>query len=144
MGVSATWNCNIKLEYATSYFWKVRAIGADSYSEWGMNAFTTETAPSELLPPPSTPLVIEPAPKVPTYVIGIVVGIGAILVIALLVFIVRTRSYSETGTVKAKRLPFPGSLWTSILPPWASTRRLAMVSPSPLPPVALVRDLSTR
>jgi hypothetical protein len=88
---SSAWNCDIELEYSTSYFWKVRAIGTDSYSEWGINAFTTEAAPSELLPPTPTPLVLEPAPTVPTYVIGIAIGIGAILVIALLVFVVRTR-----------------------------------------------------
>jgi photosystem II stability/assembly factor-like uncharacterized protein len=88
---SAAWNCDIDLEYSTSYFWKVRAISADSYSEWGNNAFTTEAAPSEIVPSPSTPLVIEPAPKVPAYVIGIAIGVGAILVIALLVFILRTR-----------------------------------------------------
>jgi len=88
---SAAWNCDIDLEYSTSYFWKVRAISIDSYSEWGNNAFTTEAAPSEIVPSPSTPLVIEPAPKVPAYVIGIAIGVGAILVIALLVFILRTR-----------------------------------------------------
>jgi len=88
---SAAWNCDIDLEYSASYFWKVRAISADSYSEWGNNAFTTEAAPSEIAPSPSTPLVIEPAPKVPAYVIGIAIGVGAILVIALLVFILRTK-----------------------------------------------------
>jgi len=39
------------------------------------------------------------------------------------------------GKVNEKRLPLPTSLWTSILPPCASTRRLAMVSPRPVPPV---------
>jgi photosystem II stability/assembly factor-like uncharacterized protein len=89
---STAWNCDIELEYSTSYFWKVRAIGTDSYSEWGINSFTTETAPAEVLPSESSsPLVIEPAPKVPVYIIGIVIGVAAILVIVLLFFIVRTR-----------------------------------------------------
>jgi photosystem II stability/assembly factor-like uncharacterized protein len=89
---SPAWNCDIELDYSTSYFWKVRAIGTDSYSEWGINSFTTEAAPSEMLPPESSsPLVIEPAPKVPAYIIGIAIGVAAILVIVLLVFIVRTR-----------------------------------------------------
>jgi len=89
---SPAWNCNIILEYSTSYFWKVRAIGTDSYSEWGNNTFTTEEAPAEMLPPESSlPLVIEPAPTVPAYIIGIAIGVVAILVIALLVFIVRAR-----------------------------------------------------
>jgi len=90
---SSAWNCDIILEYATSYFWKVRAVSEDSYSEWGTSAFTTEDAHSGILPPQSSlPLVIEPAPTVPAYVIGIAIGVAAILVIALLVFIVRTRS----------------------------------------------------
>jgi hypothetical protein len=89
---SDAWNCDIELEYSTSYFWKVRAIGTDSYSEWGINSFTTEAAPAEMLPPESSsPLVVEPAPTVPAYIIGIAIGVVAILVIVLLVFIVRTR-----------------------------------------------------
>jgi hypothetical protein len=89
---SDAWNCDIELEYATSYFWKVRAIGTDSYSEWGINSFTTETLPAEILPPESSsPLVIEPASTVPAYIIGIAIGVVAILVIVLLVFIVRTK-----------------------------------------------------
>ena len=89
---SDAWNCDIELEYSTSYFWKVRAISTDSYSEWGINSFTTEAAPAEMLPPESSsPLVVEPAPTVPAYIIGIAIGVVAILVIVLLVFIVRTR-----------------------------------------------------
>jgi len=89
---SDAWNCDLDLEYSTSYFWKVRAVSTDSYSEWGDNAFTTEDAPSEILPSQPTPVVIEPATIIPAYIIGIVIGVAAVLVIALLVFIVRTRS----------------------------------------------------
>lgn len=89
---SSAWNCDIELDYSTSYFWKVRAISNDSHSEWGINSFTTEAAPAEMLPPESSsPLVVEPAPTVPAYIIGIAIGVAAILVIVLLVFIVRTR-----------------------------------------------------
>jgi hypothetical protein len=88
---SSAWNCDIELDYATSYFWKVRAIGTDSYSEWGINSFTTETAPSEILPPQPPPTVIEPAPTVPAYIIGIAIGVVAILVTVLLVFILKNR-----------------------------------------------------
>ena len=88
---SPAWNCDIDLDYSTSYFWKVRAIGTDSYSEWGINSFTTEAAPAEMLPPESTTVVVEPASKVPAYIIGIAIGVAAILVIVLLIFIVRTR-----------------------------------------------------
>ena len=48
-----------------------------------------------------------------------------------------------TGKVSVKVLPLPTLLFTSIVPPWASTNRLAIVRPNPLPPVVLARDLST-
>lgn len=51
--------------------------------------------------------------------------------------------YCDRGMMKEKRLPFPSSLRTSILPPCASTRLLTIASPRPAPPVARVRDLST-
>ena len=89
---SPAWNCHIELEYSTTYFWKVRAVSADSYSEWGTNAFITEAAPSAILPPQSPPLVVEPAPTIPAYLMGIAIGVGVILIAALLVFIFRTRS----------------------------------------------------
>jgi photosystem II stability/assembly factor-like uncharacterized protein len=89
---STAWNCNIDLEYSTSYFWKVRAVSEDSYSEWGINSFTTEAAPEEVLPPEPSTVEIEPASKVPSYITWLAIGIGAILVAALLVFIVRTRT----------------------------------------------------
>jgi photosystem II stability/assembly factor-like uncharacterized protein len=89
---SPAWNCDIELEYETSYFWKVRAVSADSHSQWGVNSFTTEGAPSEIMPSQSPPVVIEPSPTVPAYIIWIAIGLGAILVVALLVFILRTRS----------------------------------------------------
>jgi photosystem II stability/assembly factor-like uncharacterized protein len=89
---SAAWNCDRDLDYATSYFWKVRAVSGDSYSEWGVNTFTTETAPSAPPPQTSSPLIVEPAPTVPAYVIWLAIGVGSILIVALLVFILRTRS----------------------------------------------------
>ena len=48
------------------------------------------------------------------------------------------------GSWKVKRLPSPGPLSTLMVPWCSSTRCLAMVRPSPVPPVALVRDGSTR
>jgi len=88
---STAWSCDIELEYATSYFWKVRAASENSYSDWGVNSFTTEGAPPEITPTQSPPVVVEPAPKVPAYIIWLAIGIGAILVTALLVFILSTR-----------------------------------------------------
>src|SRR5947199_367174 len=42
------------------------------------------------------------------------------------------------------RVPAPGALSTARPPPWASTRLLAMASPSPAPPCPGVRDGSAR
>jgi hypothetical protein len=88
---STAWNCDIELDYSTSYFWRVRAVSADSHSQWGVNTFTTEAVPSAATPAPPTPIVVEPAPTIPTYIIGIAIGISAILVIVLVFFIIRTR-----------------------------------------------------
>jgi hypothetical protein len=52
-------------------------------------------------------------------------------------------NYSDIGMVMEKRLPFLSSLRALISPPLALTKRLVMVSPRPMPPVAVVRDLST-
>ena len=44
---STAWQCNISLNYDTTYFWKVRAVSADSCSAWSaVSAFTTEPEPS--------------------------------------------------------------------------------------------------
>jgi len=88
---STAWNCDIELDYATSYFWRVRAVSEDSQSQWGVNTFTTEAAPSATTPTQPPPIVVEPAPTIPTYIIGIAIGVSAVLVIALVFFIIRTR-----------------------------------------------------
>ena len=41
-------------------------------------------------------------------------------------------------------VPLPSSLEALIVPPWSSTICLTMDSPSPVPPVARERALSTR
>jgi len=87
----SAWGCDRNLGYSTTYFWRVRAISTTSYSEWGTNVFTTEAAPSAPLPPFPLPLAPQPAPSIPSYLLGLLIGIGTILVVALLVFIVRTR-----------------------------------------------------
>jgi len=41
------WQCDLSLDYATTYYWKVRAINASTRSAWsGSVAFTTESIPS--------------------------------------------------------------------------------------------------
>lgn len=87
---TTNWECNIELDYATTYFWKVRAVSEVSYTDWGSCLFTTEAAPSATTPVTETTFTISETP-VPSYVIMIAIGVGAALVIALLVLVVRTR-----------------------------------------------------
>lgn len=51
------WKCDEELDYATTYYWKVRAIGAGSYSPWSSNGVFT-TAP----PPPDDSNTPDPLP----------------------------------------------------------------------------------
>jgi photosystem II stability/assembly factor-like uncharacterized protein len=89
---TTVWGCDRDLDYATTYFWKVRATSATSSSEWGTGVFTTKAAPSPA-PQPQNPAPTSPStsatPTTPTYVYGAIL-IGAFLVIALLILILRT------------------------------------------------------
>jgi photosystem II stability/assembly factor-like uncharacterized protein len=50
--IGNVWQCDINLDYATTYYWKVRAVSAITSSAWStMGIFTTEEAP----PGPETP-----------------------------------------------------------------------------------------
>lgn len=64
---STAWECNISLNYNTTYYWKVRAINDDTCSAWSaVGAFTTEPQPEETLaPPPSSTPTPAPAPPSP-------------------------------------------------------------------------------
>jgi hypothetical protein len=81
-----------KLSTNTTYFWRVRAIEPTT-TDWSpVCSFTTEKEPP---PPPPPPVeVVTPPPPEPVVtapVIWAIIGIGAILVIAVIVLIVRTR-----------------------------------------------------
>jgi len=104
------------LRYDTTYYWRVRGVLGEPYQEggqwltpatpWTTGIFTTASEP---LPPPDpivvqptkpevnveippTKITIEPAEQaIPNYMLWIIVAVGAILVIALIVLIVRTR-----------------------------------------------------
>jgi hypothetical protein len=109
-----------ELEYDTTYFWRVRPVFAwaakplpQESGEWVSGVFTTISEPAA--PPaekyvcPQCGLVFEtqqeladhwakyhppapaPAPAIPTYMLWTIVIIGAVLFIALIVLIVRTR-----------------------------------------------------
>jgi photosystem II stability/assembly factor-like uncharacterized protein len=56
---TTAWQCNISLNYDTTYYWKVRAVSANSCSAWSaVSAFSTEPEPSD---PPGT-VAETPAP----------------------------------------------------------------------------------
>jgi hypothetical protein len=105
------------LRYDTTYYWRVRGVLSEPYQEggqwvtpstpWTTGIFTTEMEPTA---PPETPIEVNPTkPEVnveipptkitvepagaaiPTYMLWIIVVVGAVLIIALIVLIVRTR-----------------------------------------------------
>jgi hypothetical protein len=79
-----------KLDYSTTYYWKVRAIGKTTQSDWATGVFTTEGAAPAPPPPPPPPEPAPPPPGTPAY-IWVIIGVGAALVIAVIILIVRTR-----------------------------------------------------
>jgi len=95
------------LEYSTVYYWRVRALGV-SDEAWVTNVFTTMAEPVAEAPAEQAPdIIVQPAPPaqapnvtvevppaeavIPSYLLWTIIGIGAVLVIALIVLIVRTR-----------------------------------------------------
>jgi hypothetical protein len=53
---STAWQCNISLDYSTTYYWKVRAVNGDTHSAWSaVGAFATGPAPLEAEAPPEPP-----------------------------------------------------------------------------------------
>jgi hypothetical protein len=53
---TTAWQCNVRLDYNTTYYWKVRAVNGDTYSAWSAaGAFFTEAPPLEAEPPPEPP-----------------------------------------------------------------------------------------
>ena len=106
-----------ELEYSTAYYWRVKATSGafnpwiqwtqaehfDVESDWASSVFITMVEPEEELPPvvveEAPPVIIEPIVEVITPAtteitpswIYVIIGVGGVLVIALLVLIVRTR-----------------------------------------------------
>lgn len=97
------------LRYETTYYWRVRGVldsASTAFTPWATGIFTTEsetadggqdiviepTKPEVNVEIPPTKITVEPSePVIPTYMLWIIVVVGAILVIALIVLIVRTR-----------------------------------------------------
>jgi hypothetical protein len=102
---------SMTLDYGTTYYWRVRAISASSETEWSAAVgFTTMAEPEEApdpvtvtnapdivitIPPASSvpAITLEPTPveETPAGYIWAIIIIGAVLVIAVIVLIVRTR-----------------------------------------------------
>lgn len=53
-------------------------------------------------------------------------------------------SMRSAGNLAEKVLPLPGTDWIRSVPPWRASTCLTMASPSPVPPAAAERPLSTR
>ena len=102
------------LLYNTTYWWEVRSVAGTVYSPWTIvSFFTTEKAPvatstttapqitvtnttvTYTNPPATTITYTLPQPKetqpIPSYLLWAVIAVGAVLVIAVIVLIVRTR-----------------------------------------------------
>ncbi len=61
------WQSNVNLNYVTTYYWKVRAVGTNTSSEWSsVGAFTVAPAPSSPAPEPPLPPALLPPPLPPT------------------------------------------------------------------------------
>jgi hypothetical protein len=100
------------LKYSTTYYWRVRGVTGEAYLQgkswvtpagpWITGVFTTMAEPEEEEPP----IVVEQPPKTEVKVVEVpvttqapisapllwaIIGIGAVLIIALIVLIVRTR-----------------------------------------------------
>lgn len=90
------WQCDVNLSYDTAYYWKVRAVNADTFSDWSaVGAFITEPPPSpvSLSPSPSgesapLPLPLPPPPSqqtAPDWSIYLMWLMGLIIILLLII-----------------------------------------------------------
>ena len=91
---------DVTLDYSSTYYWKVQAFkGNKAISRWSdVSVFTCKTEAAPPPPPAPTPtLTVQPATPiilptpVPPALLWTIIGIGAALIIAVIVLIARTR-----------------------------------------------------
>lgn len=91
--VSGTaWQCPGELDYDTTYFWRVRATEPVP-GDWSATAsFTTMAEPDSMsaASQPSSNTVTLSEPLISSYLVWLIIGISALLVIGLVVLIIRT------------------------------------------------------
>jgi hypothetical protein len=110
LGATNAYTITSSLGYNKTFYWRVKAITATASTDWsGLATFTTMDVPPVVAPPViitsqppvtisippavTTSVVITQAPETkisPTYIWAIII-IGAVLVLAVIVLIVRTR-----------------------------------------------------
>jgi len=87
IGAVTSWLSDKDLTNSNTYFWRVMALGP-SNSPWSdVGSFTTLDKAAE----PEPPVIIPPAQEITPVYIWAIIGIGAALVIAVIVLIVMTR-----------------------------------------------------
>jgi photosystem II stability/assembly factor-like uncharacterized protein len=88
---------DIELDYGKTYYWRVKGMSATGDSPYSVTGVFTvmeepgpDPGPDEIIIQPPDVIIEQPAAVTPVWV-WVVIGIGALLVIALIVLIVRTR-----------------------------------------------------
>jgi len=96
---NTAWQCDLSLQYDTTYYWKVRACSSDSYSAWSaVSAFSTLVPASiesvqPLTPPssspPTPPSTQQTTPDWVFYVMGLMGFIVVLLLATILVLVLK-------------------------------------------------------
>ena len=94
------WEIDVELDYSTVYYWRVRGISASGTpaGDWVISVFTTMTkaeaapAPVEVTTVPAPDVTVTvPVTEITPAWIWAIIAIGAVLCIAVIILIVRTR-----------------------------------------------------
>lgn len=87
------WDGIPELEYSTTYYWRVRAVKDGVPSAWTYCLFSTIAEPTVPVTETVTPVTVVTEEISPVW-IWVIIGIGAALVIAVIILIVTTRRVS--------------------------------------------------